>query len=609
MIKNGEAKAEFEGRFDGLAIRGTMLAGPQELYMARMLSTDVSSLKGYAPTALPPAIDVFEKAISAMKDRPNPEEVIRISRDHRTSPVSVEALSTFLSMQAKAGFSDAVVGDLINEYLECAKVWGPRMVARAEQYCGEQLVTARRMPKEALKHLALAEELLRERSSEPNPQIQAFREAAEIQISLNKSQSDSSDDRAAAYKELQSALKAQPFNAEILLALARFGASNQLIDEAIGYYSDLVALPLLEQFLLSQRAGQPAGDPTPSESLKQLWIERHGSDAKLEAFLAEHCETRLTELTREIREKAGDLPKVDQASTHTVLVELFTGGLCYPCVAADVGLTAIAETYPTTDVITLRYHQHIPGPDGLANQDSEDRFAFYEGAGTPTFAVDGLVLDPRQVPYAGPLQMTPTAYGILRQVVDRRRLQATPVQLQLDATVANEELSIRAEALGVPEDLLPSLKLRMALAESGVVARMPNGIRRHEMIVREMPGSARGIAPKKGELKYSFSMPVSDLQKHLDEYIQRYEAGNKLEFPAEMKPPVRGQLFLVAWIQNDKVDEKNPLKLVLQTAMVPVSGLTVVDGVSTKPVQSPANGSPETSVKDSATPPAPALPE
>ena len=151
---------------------------------------------------------------------------------------------------------------------------------------------------------------------------------------------------------------------------------------------------------------------------------------------------------------------------------------------------------------------------------------------------------------------------------------------------------------------LPLLRLRLALAEEMVFSQMPNGIRRHEMLVREMPGGARGIAPKKGELSYSYAMPLADLQLHLNEYIQRFESGKKTSFPEAMKPPVVGPLYLVGWVQlqGEKSGDKIQKKVILQTAIVPVSGQT--------PIQDPAQTSPSatsSSVPDQ--PSAPALPE
>ena len=614
-IKNSQGTIDFEGRFDGKAIRGTLASGPQEIYLGRMLSTDVSSLTGYVDDAGPPASDIFEKAFKTMQEQPNPKVIMTIAHEHPTSPMSFEAMSMLLQASTRFEITNDEVLAMIVELLRCAEAWGPKIVAKAELQCGEHLIATRRLSEEGLKHIARAEELSGEATVEFKQYIATLRDAAAVQMALEKITSVGETNRAEAYLELKELLKKQQFNSEILIALAGHAQVTQQLEDAILYYSDIVALPLLEQFLMSKRTGQPAGDPTPSDELKKVWTERHGDDKGLEAHLATVHHARLDALINEVREKAPVAADADPKTVlgdHAVLVELFTGALCPPCVAADLGVTALSRQYPASEVVTLRYHQHIPGPDGMTNQDSEDRFAFYEAGGTPTVTIDGMVVDSKRFPYTGPLQFTQSAYNNLRQFVDLRRQQSTPIRLQLAAVVTDGELSINANVTGFTEEELPSLRLRLALAEEIVASRAPNGIRQHEMVVREMPGGARGVAPKKGELKYSYTMPVTDLQLHLDEYIQRFESGNKFEFPAEMKPPVRGALQLVGWVQvqGDKaVEGQVPPKLILQTAIVPVAGFVAPTAPASTPKGEPATKNNAAPTETSTKPPAPALPE
>ena len=608
-IKNTASTIEFQGLFDGRAIRGTLANGNQELYTARLLNTEATSLTDYVDEAGPPGSDVFQKAITAMNQQPNLKEIVRIASEHRTSPTSLDVLGGLLANQSKFQSTDTELVELVDEYIECAKIWGPRMLVRTELQSAEHLIAGRRLPEVALKHLARAEELHGEKTADFERYVTNYRDAAEIQIGLKKSLSESETDRSEAHASLLKSLKSQPYNAEILFALAAHCQATKQTDAAIAYYSDIVALPLLEQSLMSLRAGQPAGDPTPSDQLKKLWVERNGDDKGLNEHVSEVHRTRIDALIREIREKSPSSVLADPGD-HTVLVELFTCGLGGNSIAADLAATAMSAEYPLTDLVVLRYHQHSPGPDGMVNQDGEDRFSYYEVAATPTVAVDGMVLDPNQIPYAGPIQLAETAYSMIRQFIDLRRKQSTPIRLELAAEVADGQLSIRAVVSGATEEQLPMLRLRLALAENVVEAHMPNGIRRHEMLVRYMPGTARGIAPKKGELKYEYSMPVTELQRQLDEYIQSFEAGNKLKFPAEMKPPILGAFHLVGWVQlqGDKADEKNPAKLIVQTAVVPVSGLgpAAAASESTPPTASKNAIAPAGS---STAPPAPALPE
>ena len=63
----------------------------------------------------------------------------------------------------------------------------------------------------------------------------------------------------------------------------------------------------------------------------------------------------------------GSANQTGTAGTVPVLVELFTGAECPPCVAADLAFDALGKTYKPTDVVLLEYHLHIPGPDALTN--------------------------------------------------------------------------------------------------------------------------------------------------------------------------------------------------------------------------------------------------
>lgn len=604
-LKNKASVFDFQGEFDGIAIRGTIASGTQEMFLARMLPTTGSKLSDYVDSALPPAADVFDKAFKSMQNQPQPKVILRLTSEHRTSPISLEAAFGLLAMHSKAGFDDETLREIITQYLELSKVWGKRMNTNAEWICAQHLTTSGRLPAETIKHVNEAEKLMGEAGGPYKPRFQAMRDQAEVQIALLNSRSKVESERAAAHKALQAALVKQPYNWDILVALGDYAAASNQNDAAIDYYATIVALPMLEHLVMARRLGQPPGDPTPSESLSKLWKKRHGSLDGMEELLARIYQEKMETLKTEIQKSWSPPP---EAGDHTALVEFFTGGKSPPAVATEVALDVVRATYPLKNVVTLRYHQHNPPPDGLVNQDSEDRFAYYEMSKTPTVTIDGAMLDPDQAPYQGFLQAGGTAYALLRTVVDGRIQQKTPIRIALTGNVAGGELSIQAEVTGVPEEQLPSLRLRLALAEKEVQAPTLIGIRTHAMLVREMPGGARGIAAKKGELKFAFSMPYSELQQHLDDYMRGYESGNKIEITAIEKPPVKGPLYLVGWVQNDKADNEHPEvgRAILQTAIVPVTGLATSEETPT--IDQPAE-KPAASGKPASGPPPPALPE
>lgn len=64
-------------------------------------------------------------------------------------------------------------------------------------------------------------------------------------------------------------------------------------------------------------------------------------------------------------------------SERAVLLELFTGATCPPCVAADLAFDGLQKAYKPSELVLLQYHMHIPGPDPMTNPDTEARWAYY----------------------------------------------------------------------------------------------------------------------------------------------------------------------------------------------------------------------------------------
>ena len=624
-FKNSKVGMDFVGTFQQGFIRGTMRLSPFELYLTRLLPTDEKSLEQFGATGLPPGSDVFEAKMKS-KDF-QPDDFLNTIREYRTSPLAQDMYAMLMKEHVRAKFDEAKLKELIDAYESSSKIWGVRWEARTEITIAVSLINGRQFARLALSHFDAAEKEFGDDLATFQPTIDEFRTSANIVVRVQELENPSSTDkiRATANVELIELLKKQRFNSEILFALATQAERTGNVDATIEYLSDIVALPLLEGTIVALRAGLPPDTPTPSEHLKKLWVEKHGNDEEFEKHISDVHRERIHAFLAEIQKNGA--PATAETGNRTVLIELFTGMMCPPCVGADLALSAIGMTYPTSKVIVLRYHQHIPKPDGLVNQDSEERGAFYELSSTPSIVIDGIPIISRF--YAGPIQVAPAGYAAIRSVVDARLSEKTEIVLQLSAAVTDGQLAIAVEATGIPEDVQASCRLRMAIAENEVVTdgprtSMTNGIRIHEFVVREMPGGAKGIPPKKGELKYSTTMPVAELQQHVVEFIERFEAGRRGEFPAEFKPPITGPLSLVAWVQNSNPDPELRAKIVLQSAIVPITGDTgfemqAVPAANTEPMPArPEKPSEEPKPKTSAdvaksssesTPPPPELPE
>ena len=117
--------------------------------------------------------------------------------------------------------------------------------------------------------------------------------------------------------------------------------------------------------------------------LRTLAAALNASDKKDEA---KEVEQRLDKIpVVSVQAYAGRKGKSD----HVVLLEMFTGAQCPPCVTADMAFDALNKTYKPSDVVFLEYHLHIPRPDPLTVPDNEERAKFYKIEGTPTLIVNG----------------------------------------------------------------------------------------------------------------------------------------------------------------------------------------------------------------------------
>jgi hypothetical protein len=247
---------------------------------------------------------------------------------------------------------------------------------------------------------------------------------------------------------------------------------------------------------------------------------------------------------------------------RTVLVELFTGAQCPPCVAADIAFDAVARAYKPQDVILLQYHLHIPGPDPLTNSDSEARQAYYADAieGTPTMLFNGKPEAGGGGPANAAREKLTEYQQVINALLDRSQAD---VKLEATAIRKGDDISITAKVSNVAE---PSdkLRLRFALVEEQVRYVGGNNIRFHHHLVRAMPGGAAGFPVTNKEISQTVSVNVPALRKQLEQYLQ--DAARRMPFSGPQRPPSLKNLMAVAYVQNDTSRE------ILQAVQVKIQG-------------------------------------
>ncbi|HUQ68762.1 MAG TPA: hypothetical protein VM165_04520 [Planctomycetaceae bacterium] len=555
-----EATLEFRGNLVDGVVRGTLTMPDAGITPAILRPTQERTFEGWDPMPLAAGMERFSKA---MADRNQPQAMLDAANEFRGSVLSVNAYEGIIGRLSQyPGLDEAAVRGIIRDYVDMAAMWGPRLESQAKLNAALSVAMVRRFPELALELADVAEKDKGGSRANWQETLNFAREQAALDLGLKGLKSKDAQIQQKAFEDLQGLLSKQRYNPELLDALAIYADKTNQKPLAKQYFAEIVALPLLEDMWQQTRAGQPPGDPTPRERLLKLWEDEHGNLDGFDQFLVETHKQRMAELMEQVQQAGKPAVAADQQQ-RTVLVELFTGTACPPCVAGDVALSILRKVYPAPQAIVLQFHQHVPGPDPLTNLDSEDRFAYYEGTGTPTAMIDGQPLPPPGL--GGILQHVERVYGFVRTATDARLQVPSAAKLTLSAKVEGDELVVEAIATDFPEDQAPNLRLRLAVAENHVDFVAPNGIREHEFVVREMLGGAKGTGVKSGRLTYSLRMPFADIKQHLTDYLAQFETGRDYTFL--VKPLKLQELSLVGWVQNDETRE------VLNAAVTPVDGV------------------------------------
>lgn len=243
-------------------------------------------------------------------------------------------------------------------------------------------------------------------------------------------------------------------------------------------------------------------------------------------------------------------------SKRAVVLELFTGAQCPPCVAADLAFDGLVQSYQPSDLVLIQYHMHIPGPDPLTNSDTEARWKYYQDAfsvkkfgGVPAAALNGKT--PRVG--GGPLAFAEKTYTGYRDMIDPLLEMPAGCQLKATAKRLGDKIEIQAEVLGMDKPG-PDKKLRLLLLEETVHYGGGNKIRIHHHVVRAMPGGADGKAVTEAGMKTTASVDLPELRKTLTSYLDEFVA-TRGPFPRYIRPMEMRDLRVVALVQDDETHE------------------------------------------------------
>jgi hypothetical protein len=293
-----------------------------------------------------------------------------------------------------------------------------------------------------------------------------------------------------------------------------------------------------------------------------LATEAEARAAKLESQLDEEYHKKVPPFQPE-----GYKGRKDPKADRVVMVELFTGAQCPPCVAADVAFDALLKAYKPTELIGLQYHLHIPGPDPLTNKDTEARQQFYgdEIGGTPSTFFNGH----SQAGGGGPMQGSAQKFQEYRSIIDSQLESTREAQVQLSANRQGDQIEITAQATvtrkpesteakdgkteskksGDAKDGSFKPRLRLALTEESIRYVGSNKLRYHHHVVRDFPGGLEGKDLSSGSGQLTVKLNLADLRRDIEEYLS--SAAKIRPFPNALPEVPLKELSVVAFVQDD----------------------------------------------------------
>jgi hypothetical protein len=248
-------------------------------------------------------------------------------------------------------------------------------------------------------------------------------------------------------------------------------------------------------------------------------------------------------------------------SDRVVLVELFTGAQCPPCVAADLAFDALGKSFKPSEIVRLQYHLHVPGPDPLTNPDSEARAEFYSRfvRGTPTLLANGKPIAPGGGGSSEGWEKYDEYVDGLLPLLEK------PAQAKLKATASRKgaKINIDVTASDVQADG-EDLRLRVALVEEQVAYTGSNKLAEHHHVVRAFAGGTKGEKLVKGKpLTKTLTVDLDAVRKELRAYLEK--TNKDTPFPNKDRPLDLKNLRVVAFVQNDATRE------VLQVVQIEVA--------------------------------------
>ena len=529
----------YHGRLIDGTVRGTIEFTGGTIALGYLQATRLEVLP-QKPQMLP-----FNREYEKVLRDENPSEGLReFTANHPESALAIIAYQRYLAFSRSAKTSSEDIRSVIADFEKSAAIWGPKRQSQVAVNVAAMLGGLEYQPEIAREYATkyreslTAEQLANEKITTPLGVLDSRIEFAQ---NLTDLKSDDAAKEALAVGNLEKILAENPLNARAVLALGEYFREKPDLDNAIKYYARLIAVPTLEKTIVDEIMASDPSASLPNQQLTELWKKKHGKLSGLDDYLNESYRETFATFAN-----GKDVPARGEGEDNKVaLMELFTSGSSAECLAADAAIDVLGSIYEPTELIVVRYHQHIPTPDPLATQAMKERFRYYNARSMPALFINGRP----SVNVSGSIDGVGNLVTGFKMMVDESIKEKVEIAFDVKAVLDGNEINISATIDNLDDSDGGEYYLRLVLAESEILHRSGNGIRIHKMVVRTMPGGSRGLIVKDGKVSYEGKVVLSELKKQINNELAMIEqmAGT----PMPNRPLDFENLKLVAVIQDD----------------------------------------------------------
>lgn len=542
---------------DQQGICGTVRFGAEvfPMWLEKTAQTEIDPANALQKVA---GLGDLQAALKQPDDADKLKELAEISKANPGRPIALIAYQQRLGVLMRAKAKNEAIRQAIDDYVQGVQPYGPLLVLNTRLQMSNALRGNKETQALALENAQLAVKLLNDEVPR-NLQLSAYLALTTSQFVLD---------------EKKEAAQAVPTMKKIVEAILAELPAEQKLPGMQSLAGALLSSPVPEIGDLGLNYARAAHKLVPADApeAQKLFMDKFLRNALATRGLKDEADklSQLIEKTEQALDAAFEkqniafdlkkYPGRKGKSERVVVVEMFTGSQCPPCVSADIAFDAARKTFSAKEVVFLQYHLHVPGPDPMTNIDSEARQRYYGDeavGGTPAVLIDGMV----GPALGGTKDQAEDRYERLYEAVVKNLEKEAEASLRVQTQREADKLSVQTEVSKL-KNPGANLKLRLALIEE--VARYPggNGQRLHHHVVRAMLGGAEGIALPKEENTHQITVDIEALRKSQAVYLTQFAQRTGAVFIDA--PVAYKNLKVVAFVQDDDT------KKILQAVQVAV---------------------------------------